>query len=115
MPSWRYVKNELDETYAGGPIPPVASENDLPPQDFEVRQELAIYKLTLDQTNTLGFLSVLFRTTRAKEIFTQVQQAKERLMALVNKSAAHKAAIRRIVNDMPEQNDGRKVLAEYLK
>ena len=113
--TWLFVNDALDETYTGGPIPFFVSEQDLPPEDLEVRQGLLSYKLALERTNLLHFFSVLFRTAKAQAVFGQVQREHAKLMAFVNKSPEHKAAIRRIVNDMPEGNGGREILAEFVE
>lgn len=113
--TWRFVSDALDETYIYGPIPFFASERDLPPEDLEVRQGLLAYKLALERTNVLHFFSVLFRTAKAQALFGQVQREHSKLMDLVNKSPAHKVAIRRIVNDMPQGNGGREALADFVK
>ena len=115
MATWRYVSDALDEKYSGGPIPSMASCEDLPPEDFEVRKELAQYKATLLFAADLGFFEAFFKTKKARAMQENVRIRHDTLMALVNKSQEHKAAIRRIVNDMPRWLNGHEEFAKFLK
>ena len=110
----RYLVDPLDEVYIEPPDAWV-SEGMLPPQDFEVREALMELKLTTDRVHSFGFIARLTKSTAYRNAIQVARAKADALGELVNRSREHKAAIRRIVNSMPQNNGGREMLAAYIK
>jgi hypothetical protein len=111
-PVW-FMNNPLDERYVERPGKHVL-DGMLPPEEFEVRKALLEMKFFTDQLGEYGFLARILRRPayqRAEKIAIEKQ---EHLRKIANSTPEHKAAIRRIVNDMPKSNGGREALASYI-
>lgn len=108
------VKHPLDETYLSPPGD-TYTEGELPEEETEVRQALiAMYVLT-NRLMNIGLWDRLFRTRKYSSASRSATDAQRQLMALVNSTPLHKAALRRIVSVMPEDNGGREALMDYLR
>ncbi|MBA4823897.1 hypothetical protein H2241_23625 [Pantoea ananatis] len=80
-----------------------------------MRQALtAMYVLT-NRLMNIGLWDRLFRTRKYSSASRPATEAQRQLMALVNSTPLHKAALRRIVSVMPEGNGGREALMDYLR
>ncbi len=80
-----------------------------------MRQALtAMYVLTNCLMN-IGLWDRLFRTRKYSSASRPATEAQRQLMALVNSTPLHKAALRRIVSVMPEDNGGLEALRDYLR
>lgn len=87
----------------------------MPEEETEVRQVLtAMYVLT-NRLMNIGLWDRLLRTRKYSSASRSATEAQRKLMALVNSTPLHKAALRRIVSDMPEDNGGREALRGYLR
>ncbi|MBW1215861.1 hypothetical protein ACQV2E_23690 [Pantoea allii] len=107
------VNHPLDETYLSPPGD-TYTEGELPEEETEVRQALtAMYVLT-NRLMNIGLCDRLFRTRKYSSASGSATEAQRQLMALVNSTPLHKAALRRIVSVMPEDNGGREALMDYL-
>ncbi|MGP2504095.1 hypothetical protein ACTUSN_22275 [Pantoea ananatis] len=108
------VHHPLDETYLSPPGD-TYTEGELPEEEKEVRHALtAMYVLTNRLINISSWHR-LFRTRKYSSASRSATEAQRKLMALVNSTPLHKAALRRIVSDMPEDNGGREALRDYLR
>jgi hypothetical protein len=110
----RFVTDPLDERYIEPPGDNIP-QGMLPPEEFQVRAALAEMKFFTDNLIELGIFGWIFRRSefrRRHQIASEKQQALRQLVAC---SREHRAALRRIVNAMPERNGGREALADYLK
>jgi hypothetical protein len=110
---YHYIKTRLDETYLCN-VPEWVSEDDLPPEDLEIRKALVEFKLYTNDFIRVGFFNKLFNTKTYQKLKQNAVYAQRDLMTVVNKTPYHKAAIRRIVNSMPLNNGGRKALQDYI-
>ncbi|NQE77603.1 hypothetical protein [Pantoea ananatis] len=108
------VNHPLDESYLSPPGD-TYMEGELPEEETEVRQALtAMYVLT-NRLMNIGLWDRLFRTRKYSSASRSATEAQRQLMALVNSTPLHKAALRRIVSVMPEDNGGREALMDYLR
>ncbi|KXS54107.1 MAG: hypothetical protein AWU57_1498 [Marinobacter sp. T13-3] len=110
----KFVQSPTDEHYLHAPgsyIP----DGMLPPEDHQVREALMEMKLFTEKALAFSFISRLFRTANFKKAESLAREKQSGLMRLVNSSLEHKAAIRRIVNSMPDGNGGREALLRYTK
>ncbi|PQK95078.1 MULTISPECIES: hypothetical protein [Pantoea] len=108
------VNHPLDETYLSPPGD-FCAEGELPAEETEVRQALtAMYVLT-NRLMNIGLWDRLFRTRKYSSASRSATDVQRQLMALVNSTPLHKAALRRIVSVMPEDNGGREALRDYLR
>ena len=87
----------------------------IPPEEFQVRAAMLEMKYFTDQLIDLGIIDRLFRTAEYKKRYAVASEKQRILLQLVNSSREHKAAIRRIVNAMPENNGCRSALANYVE
>jgi len=107
------VNHPLDETYLSPPGD-FCAEGELPAEETEVRQALtAMYVLTNRLVN-ISLWDRLLGTRKYSSASRAETEAQRRLMVLVNSTPLHKAALRRIVSVMPEDNGGREALRDYL-
>ncbi|WP_367144222.1 hypothetical protein [Pantoea stewartii] len=107
------VNHPLDETYLSPPGD-FCAEGELPAEETEVRQALtAMYVLT-NRLMNISSWHRLFRTRKYSSASRSATEAQRQLMALVNSTPLHKAALRRILSEMPEDNGGREALRDYL-
>jgi hypothetical protein len=108
------VNHPLDETYLSPPGE-TYTEGELPEEETEVRNALtAMYVLT-NRLMKIGLWNRLFRSRKYSSAGRSATEAQRRLMVLVNSTPIHKAALRRIVSVMPEDNGGREALRDYLR
>ncbi|PWW11063.1 hypothetical protein [Pantoea sp. AG702] len=108
------VNHPLDETYLSPPGE-TYTEGELPEEEIEVRNALtAMYVLT-NRLMKIGLWNRLFRSRKYSSAGHSATEAQRRLMVLVNSTPIHKAALRRIVSVMPEDNGGREALRDYLR
>jgi hypothetical protein len=73
-----------------------------------------MYVLT-NRLMNIGLWDRLFRTRKYSPASRPATESQRQLMALVNSTPLHKAALRRIVSVMPEDNGGREALMDYLR
>ncbi|WP_223170117.1 hypothetical protein [Salmonella enterica] len=85
-------------------------EGSIPDEELEVRKQLAALKLCEERLRKCGFFWRLFNSEEYKGYLHITKTVNDNLMNLVNRTPQHKAAIRRIVNSMPENNGGREFL-----
>ncbi|MDI3416135.1 hypothetical protein [Pantoea sp. V106_11] len=79
-----------------------------------MRQALtAMYVLT-NRLMNISLWDRLLGTRKYSSASRSATESQRRLMVLVNSTPLHKAALRRIVSVMPEDNGGRKALRDYL-
>ncbi|HID3699298.1 TPA: hypothetical protein ACXEXX_005408, partial [Klebsiella pneumoniae] len=83
--------------------------------ELEVRKQLAALKFCEERLRKCGFFWRLFNSEEYKGYLHIAKTVNDNLMQLVNRTPQHKAAIRRIVNSMPESNGGREALQDFLK
>ncbi|WP_205954702.1 MULTISPECIES: hypothetical protein [Pantoea] len=108
------VNHPLDETYLSPPGE-TYTEGELPEEEKEVRHALtAMYVLTSRLIN-ISLWDRLSRPRKYSSACCSAAEAQRKLMALVNSTPSHKAALRRIVSVMPEDNGGREALSDYLR
>ncbi|HBY4457303.1 TPA: hypothetical protein MIU32_22270 [Klebsiella pneumoniae] len=110
----KYLNNPLDERYLIEPGEYV-EEGAIPHEELEVSKQLAALKLCEDRLRKCGFFWRLFNSEEYKGYLHIAKTVNDNLMRLVNRTPQHKAAIRRIVNSMPENNGGRESLKDFLK
>ncbi|HDP7352175.1 hypothetical protein [Escherichia coli] len=110
----KYLNDPLDENYLIEPGEMV-EEGTIPEEELEVRKQLAALKFCEDRLRNCGFFWRLFHSKEYSRYHHITKTVNDNLMALVNKTPQHKAAIRRIVNSMPENNGGREYLYHFLK
>lgn len=110
----KYLNVPLDEHYLIEPGEMV-EEGAIPDEELEVRKQLAALKFCEDRLRNCGLFGRLFNSKEYSRYNHITKTANDNLMALVNKTPQHKAAIRRIVNSMPENNGGREFLKHFLK
>lgn len=108
----RFLTDPLAEKYITPPGDWV-SEGMLPHQEFEVRHALVEMKVATEQIASIGFFERLLKSSSYRQAYEMAQDKQRTLMLLVNSSPEHKAAIRRIVSEMPSGNGGREALAAY--
>jgi len=107
------VHHPLDETYLSPPGD-FCAEGELPAEETEVRQALtAMYVLT-NRLMSISLWDRLLRTRKYSSASRSAAEAQRQLMSLVNSTPLHKAALRRIVSVMPEDNGGREAIRDYL-
>jgi hypothetical protein len=107
------VNHPLDETYLSPPGN-FCAEGELPEEENEVRQALtAMYVLT-NRLMNISLWDRLLKTRKYSSATRPATEAQRKLMALVNSTPLHKAALRRIVSVMPEDNGGREALSDYF-
>ena len=114
--SYNLVDNPLAEKYKGC-VPPMCTNKDLPPEDFEVRKCVAEYKLIYINEKEYGFWSRVFNKEKKYKWLEAVSSRSKKgreLQLLLSKSQEHYAAFQRIINDMPEWVLVREVLKQYL-
>ncbi|EQO56150.1 hypothetical protein G718_04971 [Escherichia coli HVH 43 (4-2173468)] len=109
-----YLNDPLDEHYQIEPGEWV-EEGAIPDEELEVRKQLAALKLCEERLRKCGFFWRLFNSEEYKGYLHIAKTVNDNLMKLVNRTPQHKAAIRRIVNSMPESNGGRESLKDFLK
>jgi hypothetical protein len=108
------LNDPLDETYLNPPED-WCGDGELPEEEIEVRQALvSMYVLTNRQMN-FSLWKRLFRTRKYSSARSLATDAQRQLMELVNSTSLRKAALRRIVSVMPEDNGGREALRDYLR
>lgn len=110
----KYLNDPLDERYLIEPGEYV-EEGTIPDEELEVRKQLATLKLCEERLRKCGFFWRLFNSEEYRGYLHITKTVNDNLMALVNRTPQHKAAIRRIVNSMPESNGGREALKDFLK
>lgn len=110
----KYLNDPLDEHYRLEPGEYV-EEGAIPDEKLEVRKQLAALKLCEERLRKCGFFWRLFNSEEYKGYLHIAKTVNDNLMQLVNRTPQHKAAIRRIVNSMPESNGGREALQDFLK
>lgn len=110
----KYLNNPLDERYLIEPGEYV-EEGAIPDEELEVRKQLAALKLCEERLRKCGFFWCLFNSEENKGYLHIAKTVNDNLMKLVNRTPQHKAAIRRIVNSMPENNGGRESLKDFIK
>lgn len=91
------------------------AEGELPAEEFEVRQALTAMYVLKNRLMNIGLWDHLFRTRKYSSASHSATEAQRQLMTLVNSTPLHKAALRRIVSVMPEDNGGRGALMDYLR
>ncbi|MFP3439077.1 hypothetical protein R0K18_14935 [Pantoea sp. SIMBA_133] len=108
------VHHPLDETYLSPPGD-FCAEGELPEEETEVRQALtAMYVLT-NRLMSINLWDHLLRTRKYSSACRSAAEVQRKLMALVNSTPSHKAALTRIVSVMPQDNGGREALRDYLR
>jgi len=108
------VNHPLDETYLSPPED-FCTEDELPEEETEVRHALtAMYVLT-NRLMNISLWDRLFKTRKYLSACRPAAEAQRKLRALANSTPLHKAALRRIVSVMPEDNGGREALMDYLR
>lgn len=110
----RYLIDPLAEHYI---VPPGFSVTDgmLPPEEFAVRKALVEMKLFTERYMSFGVFKRFFHRDEYVAAGKLASRKQEALAHLVNSGPLYKAALRRIVNAMPEDNGGREALREYTK
>ncbi len=110
----RYITDPLQERYL---VPPGdwVQAGMLPPEEFEVRAALVEAKIFTERVMSFGFFSLVFGTAKYRQAYEVAREKQRTLMELVNSSPAHKAAARRIVNDLLPSNGLRDALQSYIK
>jgi len=108
------VNHPLDETYLSPPSD-FCAEGKLPEEETEVCQALtAMYVLT-NRLMNINSWDRLLRTRKYSSASRSATEAQRTLMVLVNSTPSHKAALKRIVSVMPEDNGGREALRDYFR
>ncbi|HBJ6256008.1 hypothetical protein JVB16_21470 [Enterobacter hormaechei] len=110
----KYLNDPLDERYLLEPEEYV-EKGAIPDEELEVRKQLVALKLCEDRLRKCSFFWRLFNSEEYKGYLHIAKTVNDNLMQLVNRTPQHKAAIRRIVNSMPESNGGREALKDFLK
>lgn len=108
------VNDPLDETYLNLPGDYIA-EGELPKEEIEVHKELVSMYVLTNRLMNFNLWERLFRTRKYCSASSLAINAQRQLMELVNSTPLHKAALRRIVSAMPEDNGGREALRDYLR
>ncbi|WP_312544116.1 hypothetical protein [Pantoea eucalypti] len=108
------LNDPLDETYLSPPEDWCA-DGELPEEEIEVRQALVSMYVLTNRLINFSLLERLFRTRKDSSARSLATDAQQQLMELVDSTPLHKAALRRIVSAMPEDNGGREVLRDYLR
>lgn len=110
----RYLVDPLAEHYIEPPRESVP-DGMLPPEEFAVRQAVLEMKVFTERYIAFGVWKRLFQRDEyiaAEQLALTKQKA---LAELVNSGPLYKAALRRIVNAMPEGNGGREALRAYTE
>lgn len=110
----KFLNDPLDEHYLI-PLPDSYVEGELPVEEVSVRHSLLEYRARYDALQSCGLLAIIFKTEEYRSTKSMLEKSHSRLLELVNSSPLHKAAIRRIVNDMPSGNGGREALREFIR
>lgn len=108
----KYMSSPLDETYLQTPGE-LIEEGAIPQEEIEVRRCLVTVKVMLDKAACLGFVSRILKTKEYRDVMSLLKIHEANLMEVANKSPCHKAAIRRVVSEMPKNNGGREYLLKY--
>lgn len=107
------LNDPLDETYLNPPGD-FCADGELPEEEMEVRQALISMYVLTNRLMNFNLWKRLFRTREYSSYKSLATDAQQQLMQLVNSTPLHKAALRRIVSVMPEDNGGREALRDYL-
>ena len=108
------LNDPLDETYLTPPEDWCA-DGDLPEEEIEVRQAFVSMHVLTNRLMNFSLRERLFRTRKYSSARNLATDAQRQLMELVNSTPLHKAALRRIVSAMPEDNGGREALRDFLR
>lgn len=109
----RFLLHPLDETYIKVPVHP-APEGMLPPQEIEVFEILIEVQKARKHQASFNVLHHYFNTKQYRIACRTTQNKQRQLLAVVNTSREHKAALRRLVSATPITSGAREVLAAYL-
>lgn len=99
----RLINHPLDEVYLRSPCGLVAAGM-IPKSEFQVRAAMLELSYCTKNLAAFGFFSSLFQKAEYKGAVASVLDKQISLRNLVNRTAEHKAAIRRIVSDMQPGN-----------
>lgn len=114
-PFSKYVSSPLDEKYSVAPPAKEFIEEDaLPPEEFEVRKNLAKYVLALIHRDSMNVVDRMLDYKEFRKWDKLVKDEKARMKDVFNKSPLHKAAMMRMVNNSPKDSDIRKLYDECL-
>jgi len=108
------VNHPLDETYLSPPGD-YCAEGELPEEETEVRQALITMYVMTNRLLNISIWDRLYRIRKYSSASRSATEAQRTLMVLVNSTPSHKAALRRIVSVMPQDNGGREALMDYLR
>lgn len=114
-PFSKYVSSPLDEKYSVAPPEEEFIEEDaLPPEEFEVRKNLAKYVLALIYRDSMNVIDRMLYYKEFRRWDKLVKDEKARMKEVFNKSPLHKAAMMRVVNNSPKDSGIRKLYDECL-
>lgn len=108
-----FVADVMDEHYLK-PVPSWLPKGSLPDQDWDVREALLQYKISLERWNRCTWIDALFKTKGFREAKQCHYKNYAVLQNVANRSNLHLAAFKRIINDMPADNGAKHVLSELL-
>ena len=111
----RFMNDPLDEEYLVSPgIVGSYADGEIPAEEIEVREAVIRFKVTGDQVLSMNLFHRLFHYRRYSEVRASFNKSRLALVDMVNRSPFHKAAMRRIYSDLPEQSIARRVLVDFI-
>nr|WP_246863230.1 hypothetical protein [Klebsiella pneumoniae]UPG22106.1 hypothetical protein J9B67_000420 [Klebsiella pneumoniae]UPG22259.1 hypothetical protein J9B63_001065 [Klebsiella pneumoniae]UPG29130.1 hypothetical protein J9A74_000420 [Klebsiella pneumoniae]UPG29557.1 hypothetical protein J9A12_000420 [Klebsiella pneumoniae] len=111
----RFMNDPLDEEYLVSPgIVGSYADGEIPAEEIEVREAVIRFKVTGDQVLSMNLFHRLFHYRRYSEVRASFNKSRLALVDVVNRSPFHKAAMRRIYSDLPEQSIARRVLVDFI-
>ncbi|HHG7143497.1 hypothetical protein AAGQ22_18080 [Klebsiella pneumoniae] len=111
----RFMNDPLDEKYLLSPsIEGFYAEGEIPAEEIEVWDAVMRFKFTGDQALSMNLFHRLFHYQRYREVRASFNKSRLALVDVVNRSPFHKAAMRRIYSDLPEQSIARRVLGDFI-
>ncbi|AQV34029.1 TPA: hypothetical protein REY24_005316 [Klebsiella pneumoniae] len=111
----RFMNDPLDEEYLVSPgIVGSYADGEIPAEEIEVREAVIRFKVTGDQVLSMNLFHRLFHYRRYSEVRASFNKSRLALVDMVNRSPFHKAAMRRIYSDLPEQSIARRVLLDFI-
>ncbi|AFN34973.1 hypothetical protein ACRFV7_005335 [Klebsiella oxytoca] len=112
----RFMNDPLDEQYLLSPaIVGSYADGEIPAEEIEVRDAVIRFKVTGDQALSMNLFHRLFHYQRYREVRASFDKSGLTLVDVVNRTPFHKAAMRRIYSDLPEQSIARRVLVDFIR
>ncbi|MBQ5183387.1 hypothetical protein FD819_29090, partial [Klebsiella variicola] len=82
--------------------------------NLKIRISLRRVSILRGEDQSMNLFHRLFHYQRYREVRASFNKSRLALVDMVNRSPFHKAAMRRIYSDLPEQSIARRVLLDFI-